>query len=256
MEEDSIISGDPTTTTPAPRPRVGRPAGPSRSTSFCTRKRCGGCGTANIDTTNFSLPSPHRARIRAWSSAHHLPDDRFRQILRLRFGVPTQCHATGAVEMQLLRPRGPSNSTCRTTRRRRSFAVEPMHGLYCRRRWKRVIDRPPKQRPRRAAGGAREDPRGPGLDGAEGGEPAERGRPAARRHQSAQIWDDVSAGGWSSVPGLHRACPGCTGRAAVRQPRRGHRARHSRSEAPTGGRARLSSHTQKLTSDISKLISL
>jgi hypothetical protein len=47
------------------------PHGRPLQTSYCTHARCGGCGTANINTTTSSLPtsSRPRARIREWSSS-------------------------------------------------------------------------------------------------------------------------------------------------------------------------------------------
>ena len=64
--------------TPVPWPRGRRPTRPRRPTSFCTRERCGGCGTANNNTTKFSLPasSPPRARTRVWSSSQYPPPQR------------------------------------------------------------------------------------------------------------------------------------------------------------------------------------
>jgi hypothetical protein len=147
------------------------------------------------------------------------PTPGFRQIQQqLRFGVPSVIYTTGAaVEMQLLRPRAtdPSIFVARALEPNlpdhveATFAVEPTHGLYCRRRWKRVMDRQDnncRQRPLAAL--AKNPARGPDLDGAVVREPAERGRPAAWRHQSsAQGWDDVGAGRWGGTvvcPGVQR----------------------------------------------------
>ena len=78
-----------------------------------------------------------------------VPDARFRQILRLRFGVPCvmplgqwRCNCTGQG--------GPRHGTWTERivegnvddqQARASFAEEPLHGLYCRRRWMRVTYR-------------------------------------------------------------------------------------------------------------------
>ena len=88
------------------------------------------------------------------------PDARFRQIQQqLRFGVPSVIYTTGAaVEMQLLRPRAtdPSIFVARALEPNMpdhveaTFAVEPTHGLYCRRRWKLVMDRQDNVRWRRS----------------------------------------------------------------------------------------------------------
>ena len=82
------------------------------------------------------------------TAAAQVPDDRFRQILRLRFGVPSvmpltqwkcNCTAHGGPQhsqfaVRTLAANAPDHGGA-------TFAAEPMHGLYCRRRWKRVMDR-------------------------------------------------------------------------------------------------------------------
>ncbi len=93
---------------------------------------CGGCGAANINTTNSSLPTSSRPR----------------DILRLRFGLPCvtsladwKCNCRGHG--------GPRHSDCverasegnRRDARSVSFATEPLHGLFCKRRWRRVYYR-------------------------------------------------------------------------------------------------------------------
>ncbi len=78
-----------------------------------------------------------------------VPDARFRQILRLRFGVPCvmplaqgQCNCTdhggprhSAWAERIIESNEPDQQD------RASFAEEPLHGLYCRRRWMRVTYR-------------------------------------------------------------------------------------------------------------------
>ena len=82
------------------------------------------------------------------NAAGQVQDNRFRQILRLRFGVPSvmplahwrcNCSSHGGPRhsefaVQTLAANAPDHGG-------RTFALEPMHGLYCRRRWKRVTTR-------------------------------------------------------------------------------------------------------------------
>ena len=78
-----------------------------------------------------------------------VPDARFRQILRLRFGVPSvmplaqwRCNCTdhggprhSAWAERIIEGNEPDQQA------RTSFAEEPLHGLYCRRRWMLVTYR-------------------------------------------------------------------------------------------------------------------
>ena len=78
----------------------------------------------------------------------HVPDQRFRQILRMRFGVPVAM-PLAAWRCNCSDQAGPQHSAwerrvCEANAEEPahpSFATAPMHGLICRRRWRRVVYR-------------------------------------------------------------------------------------------------------------------
>ena len=81
------------------------------------------------------------------TAAAHVPDARFRHIMRLRFGVPCampldqwrcncSAHAGPRHSAFVERVNEPNDVDIAGT-----FAAEPLHGLYCKRRWMRVMKR-------------------------------------------------------------------------------------------------------------------
>ena len=83
------------------------------------------------------------------TARHQTPDAHFRQILRLRFGVPCVM-PLGQWRCNCADHGGPRSASWAVRiaegnepdqRAIASFAEDPLHGLYCRRRWKRVTYR-------------------------------------------------------------------------------------------------------------------